>query len=83
MKIALLVLLAATTPHVGWDMIAEWNGPGWYAELGQMPVLGPFASKHRCRAEHFEPPSTCQYFGKRVDFPKVLPPFPETPSNKQ
>jgi hypothetical protein len=77
MKLAFLVFVAAATTHYGWDIIAEWRGPGWYAELDGIPVMGPFTSKGKCRAERFETPSKCRYIRKKKDFPEVLPFFPE------
>jgi hypothetical protein len=84
MKIAILALVAAASPpvHHGWDIIAEWHGPGWYAEIDGLPVMGPFATKRECRAERFETPSTCLYIKKEADFPEPMPLFPEPPPSR-
>lgn len=73
MKIALLVLMTTAVPHPGWDMIAVWKGPGWYAEVDRVPIMGPLVSKRQCKAQIFDQPSTCRYFRKKSDFPEPLP----------
>jgi len=74
MKVPLFILLAIIT-HSGWDIIATWHGPGWYAEIDKVPVMGVFATKRECSVNRFDQPSTCRYIRKEADFPKPLPPF--------
>jgi len=75
-KAAILVLLAAAPhTHSGWDIIAEWHGPGWYAEIDGLPVMGPFATRRECSVQRFDSPSTCEHIKKKADFGKVLPFF--------
>jgi hypothetical protein len=81
MRTAFLILLAVI-PHPGWDMIATWHGPGWYAEIDGVPVMGVFATKRECLVQRFDQPSTCRRIRTEADFPQPILDMPPLPAGR-